>query len=129
VPSPNTALSDLADYGRRRDALLNRIVDLLSADRRVGAAWLSGSFGRGEADEWSDLDLHVAVEDTSLREFLAERSTLYRRIARPILVQQEMASPTVPDGVFQSVIFPGPKDAEDNDLSPLLPVVDEVLLD
>ena len=45
---------ELAAYTRLRDDLLVRIVGVLHADLRVRSAWLSGSFGRGEADAWSD---------------------------------------------------------------------------
>jgi len=54
---------NLASYTHTRDDLLERIVATLQADSRVVAAWLSGSFGRGVEDAWSDLDLHVAIED------------------------------------------------------------------
>jgi hypothetical protein len=43
---------ELAAYTRLRDDLLVRIVGVLHADLRVRSAWLSGSFGRGEADAW-----------------------------------------------------------------------------
>jgi hypothetical protein len=46
----------LAAYTRDRDDLLVRIVGVLQADVRVRSAWLTGSFGRGEADAWSDID-------------------------------------------------------------------------
>jgi len=71
----------------------------------VGAAWLSGSFGRGEADEWADLDLHVAVKDAYYAAFLAERPSLYAKIGRPVLVQAEMASDSMSGGQFQLVVF------------------------
>lgn len=32
---------------------------LVQGDERVQAAWLAGSFGRGDADVYSDIDLHV----------------------------------------------------------------------
>lgn len=60
----------LSDYARERSTLLDRIVQLLEADHRVAAAWLSGSFGRGEADDWSDLDLHVAIKEEHFTAFL-----------------------------------------------------------
>jgi predicted nucleotidyltransferase len=98
----------LEDYARMRDDLLERIVDVLQADPRVVAAWLSGSFGRAVEDAWSDLDLHVAIEDESLAAFLDERATLYRRVDKPLLVQREMASNAMPGSTFQLVLYPGP---------------------
>jgi predicted nucleotidyltransferase len=90
-----------------RDAVLAGIVDRLSADVRVEGAWLSGSFGRGEEDAWSDLDLHVAVSDDSLDAFLVERPSLYEAVGDPVLVQYEMPSDSLTNGVFQLVWYAG----------------------
>jgi predicted nucleotidyltransferase len=88
--------------------ILTSIDEVLRADSRVRAAWLCGSFGRDEADAWSDLDLRVAINDAAFASLLASRPALYEQIAQPILVQDEMASSTMPDGRFQLVIYPGP---------------------
>jgi predicted nucleotidyltransferase len=48
---------------------------------------LTGSIGRGEHDDWSDLDLHVAIFDEHLAAFWADRERLYQRIGQPVLVQ------------------------------------------
>lgn len=53
----------LDNYAAERDQLLNAITDFLERDERFVAAWLGGSFGRGEADALSDLDLFVGVDD------------------------------------------------------------------
>jgi 8-oxo-dGTP diphosphatase len=42
-------------------ASLKRVSAVLWADEDVIALWLGGSFARGEADEYSDIDLRVAV--------------------------------------------------------------------
>ena len=97
-----------------RDALLGQIVRLLEADERVAAAWLLGSFGRGQGDAWSDLDLHVAVEDEHLDAFLAERPALYARAGRPVLVQGEMSSNAMDGAHFQLVVFVGPVEVDWN---------------
>ncbi|MDQ0616864.1 aminoglycoside 6-adenylyltransferase [Arthrobacter globiformis] len=47
---------------RLRPALL-QLLAACSDDGRVRAAWLEGSFARGEADAWSDIDLHLIVEE------------------------------------------------------------------
>jgi predicted nucleotidyltransferase len=95
----------LAAYARQRDDLLARIVGVLDADMRVRSAWLSGSFGRGDADAWSDFDLHVAVEDDELAGFWAARYDLYAHVGRPVLVQPEMKSNAQPGAHFQLVVF------------------------
>jgi predicted nucleotidyltransferase len=51
--------------------LLERAVDVLGADERVRALWLSGSLARGDADVASDLDLLVAVADDAHDAFAA----------------------------------------------------------
>lgn len=44
-------------------ALVRRATDVLRDDDRVIAAWLAGSFATGEADPWSDVDIHCCVRD------------------------------------------------------------------
>jgi len=53
----------IQDYASNRNALLERITRVLKEDDRFVAAWLTGSFGRGDADGVSDLDLTVVVEN------------------------------------------------------------------
>ena len=43
-------------------ALIEAIHQTLEADERVEAAWLSGSFGNGTADDFSDVDVLVLVK-------------------------------------------------------------------
>jgi hypothetical protein len=50
-------------------ALLDRALEVFSADQRVRAAWVHGSLARGDGDALSDLDVIVAVDDTALDEF------------------------------------------------------------
>jgi hypothetical protein len=50
-------------YAQQREDLLLRIHRQLEADPRFVAAWLGGSYGRGEQDAVSDLDLFVVVQD------------------------------------------------------------------
>lgn len=103
--SMHAPFTDLRHYATKRDTLLDRITRLLEADTRVIAAWLSGSFGRGEADAWSDLDLHIAVDDPSLSGFLQERMLLYERVGHILLVQQDMPSNSMPGGRYQLVLY------------------------
>jgi hypothetical protein len=53
----------LAAYSAAREELLLRIHRHLEGDPRFVAAWLGGSYGRGEQDAVSDLDLFVVVQD------------------------------------------------------------------
>jgi predicted nucleotidyltransferase len=50
-----------ACLGRLRDDLLDQVLGLLTADPAVDGVALVGSFGRGEADNWSDVDLLILM--------------------------------------------------------------------
>lgn len=91
-----------------RDELLQRLVTELIADERVIAAWLSGSIGRGTADDWSDLDVFVAVADAAVRDWLSDRHRLYARVG-PALMEGPPGQQVglLSDGA-QAVLFPGP---------------------
>lgn len=60
--------------------LIGRAVEVLEADDRIRAAWLAGSFARGDADEFSDVDLHCVITDDSV----AQMHEDWRRIADAI---------------------------------------------
>jgi hypothetical protein len=89
----------------QRDALLARLEATLQQDDRVLAAWLAGSFGRGTADAWSDIDCHVMVRDDGFASWLASRSDFYSRLGHPVLVLPSSASEK---GDYQGVLFAGP---------------------
>ena len=50
-------------YTKHRELLLQAIVEKLSTDERFVAAWLTGSFARGEQDALSDIDITLVVDD------------------------------------------------------------------
>ena len=54
----------IQEYASNRNKLLEDITQVLKEDHRFVAAWLTGSFGRGDADNVSDLDLTVVVENS-----------------------------------------------------------------
>lgn len=89
-----------------RDALLERILSSLQADRRVAGAWLLGSLGRGTADAWSDIDLCVVVRDADVTAVLAERRDLVARPGGPLLVQ-DLPRNAPPGGAYLLVLYPG----------------------
>jgi hypothetical protein len=82
----------------RRDEskiLLQRVVESLEADERVAAAWLFGSHGRGDADDLSDIDLWVVVEDKYIGELVAKRREYVARPGEPLLmVEAPQNAPT-----------------------------------
>ena len=42
-----------------------------TADPRVRAAWLAGSYGKGIADRWSDVDAHLLIDPAQIDDFRA----------------------------------------------------------
>ncbi|HLX39916.1 MAG TPA: hypothetical protein VKR42_05260 [Ktedonobacteraceae bacterium] len=53
----------ITSYVAARTELLAHITTTLQNDGRFVAEWLTGSFGRGEQDDLSDLDIRVIVAD------------------------------------------------------------------
>ncbi|MDQ6876832.1 MAG: aminoglycoside 6-adenylyltransferase [Candidatus Dormibacteraeota bacterium] len=88
-----------------RDALLDRVVTVLQADRRFVAAWLAGSIASSTADEWSDLDLYTVVRDTDYEAVKGERASLFRRFGPPSLVQ-EIRDNALAKTFFALIIYP-----------------------
>ena len=53
-----------------RDRLLDEVLGLLAADPEVAGVALVGSLGRGEEDDWSDIDLFILASDQFIRQFM-----------------------------------------------------------
>jgi hypothetical protein len=58
------------DTAAQRD-YIDRLAAKARADGRVLAAWLEGSFGRGNADRYSDVDLHLLLDEGEVASFRA----------------------------------------------------------
>ena len=58
--------------GELRDGLLGHLLGLLEADVAVDGVALVGSLGRGEEDNWSDIDLFILASDQFIRQFRKE---------------------------------------------------------
>jgi predicted nucleotidyltransferase len=59
--------------------------NLLRSDPRIRAAWLEGSLGRGNADRYSDIDLHVLLAESDLAAFQAGAEEWLNAV-RPIVL-------------------------------------------
>mgnify|MGYP001499108562 CR=1 FL=1 len=57
----------------KQEAAVRAITTSLKNDRLVKAIFLKGSMGRGEYDEYSDVDLYVLVDEKDEKEFLTHR--------------------------------------------------------
>jgi hypothetical protein len=58
-----------AFLGELRDRLLDQVLGLLKADPAVDGVALIGSLGRGEADNWSDIDLLILMGHQAVAQF------------------------------------------------------------
>ena len=109
--------TSLEVYRQNRDALLEKIVTELSNDERFVAAWLTGSYGRNDADEVSDLDLRLVVaepynevlcrrhEQVSHRT-TRERFELFSRFGNPALIHENNNN-APKGGTFTFVLYAG----------------------
>ena len=90
-----------------RDALLQRIQQIVEQDERIIAAWLFGSLGRGEADALSDIDIFIVVSDDHIQAVIVERHGFMARLGRLALVQ-EAPQNAPPDGAYNMALYAGP---------------------
>ncbi|MEI9887896.1 MAG: nucleotidyltransferase domain-containing protein [Rhizomicrobium sp.] len=67
----------------RREALLDRLIDVARSDDRIAAVWLQGSLARGDHDAYSDVDAYFAVDDAVFEALWNARADLLAKIARP----------------------------------------------
>jgi predicted nucleotidyltransferase len=106
----------LKAYRQSREVLLTSIITELSADERFVAAWLTGSYARNDADNVSDLDLHVVVaqpysevlcarEEQVSHKTTGERLALFSRFGKPALIHEN--NNNAPEGgTFTFVLYP-----------------------
>ena len=92
---------------RAHAEVIAQLTELVERDPRIDAAWLEGSHATGEADAWSDIDLHVAVGDEEFGELTtdAELRKLAAAVA-PILGARRMA--LGPDVALLNATLAGP---------------------
>jgi len=82
--------------------LFERAVEVLQADARVRALWLAGSFGRGDADAASDLDIIVTVSDIEHEAFTSSSDEWLAAIT-PTVIAHEI--PFIPGSLY--TVTPG----------------------
>jgi predicted nucleotidyltransferase len=107
--------NSLRMYQASRGVLLAEISAVVAADERFVAAWLTGSFGRNEADAVSDLDLTLVVADAHSESLCArmeqvsaqstkERLALFSQFGQPAVLHEN--NHNVPDGgTFTYVLY------------------------
>lgn len=66
--------------------VIRRFVAACQADERVVAAFLGGSYAKGTADVYSDLDLYLVTSDGAYQDFLAERQVFLCSLGEPLFL-------------------------------------------
>jgi predicted nucleotidyltransferase len=72
---------------QNHQAVLNRFVAACQADERVVAATLYGSYARGAADAYSDLDIGLITTDAAYGDFVAGREAFMRLLGEPVFLE------------------------------------------
>lgn len=67
--------------------ILDRFVAACRADGRVVAAFLGGSYARGAADEYSDLDFSLIVTDEAYDDFFAGRRAFLQHLGDLVFIE------------------------------------------
>ena len=96
----------LENHCQQRDQWLAQTTSIIQADPRVVAAWLFGSLGRGDADELSDIDLFVIVEDEAHEAVERNRTEFMAQVDEPLLIL-EAPQNWPPGGVYSMALYPG----------------------
>ena len=66
---------------------IERFVAACQADERVVAACLGGSYAKGTADAYSDLDLYLITTDEAYEDFYARREAFMRLLGEPVFLE------------------------------------------
>lgn len=100
--------------------LVDRVVDDLAVDTRVRGLWLTGSFGAGTADEYSDVDMFVLVADAHVGGYASEWLERVAPRYTPLLARRLGRAPVfnhvLPGWLRWDVVVGGPGAL--NDLDP-----------
>jgi hypothetical protein len=109
------AAGPLEAYAAARQALIGQIATTLSHDVRFAAAWLAGSYGRGEVDALSDVDLTVVVAWPASQTLCShpstvgngatgERMALFGQFGIPAIVYENHSNAPA-GGTFTTVLY------------------------
>lgn len=80
-------VSSNSQLPHHHQTVVDRFVTACQADERVVAAFLGGSYARGAADAFSDLDLYLITTDEAHQDFVAGRAAFIRRLGEPVFLE------------------------------------------
>lgn len=85
------------------ESLLKKIIKTLSQDERIMAIGASGSYASDTMDEYSDLDLVVAIEPEHFSEVMAQRANIIDRVEGKIsdFTGEHVGEPRLVIALFQ----------------------------
>jgi predicted nucleotidyltransferase len=72
---------------RDQPGVVFRFAEACEADDRIIAGLLGGSRARGEADEFSDIDLYAITTDDALENVMSSRDAFVRRLGDPLFLE------------------------------------------
>lgn len=75
------------EFLKHHEAVVNRLISICQSDDRIVAAFIGGSYARGDADSYSDLDLYVITTDESFDLVVAEREALVNMLGQPLFLE------------------------------------------
>jgi len=71
----------------KHQLFLDRFVAVCQADDRVLASFLGGSYAKGTADAYSDLDLSLITTNAAYDAFFADRATFLQQLGAPVFLE------------------------------------------
>jgi len=114
---------------RDHSGVVSRFVDACSADDRIVAACLCGSHARGEADEYSDLDLCVITRDGAFDNLIAEREAFVGQLGEPVFIEDfghdRIVFFILADGTECELVFGREGALEEVDVGPFRTLIDK----
>ena len=68
-------------------SILERFIAASQSDERVIAALLTGSYARGSADDYSDLDLCLITRSDAYQDFIAKKKDFIGQLGEPLFLE------------------------------------------
>jgi predicted nucleotidyltransferase len=114
---------------RDHSGVVSRFAEACAADDRIVAGLLGGSRARGEADEFSDVDLCAITTDDGLEGVISAREGLIRRIGEPLFIEDfghgRVVFFILADGMDCELFFEREGALERLEVGPFEPLVDK----
>ncbi|HJZ46687.1 MAG TPA: aminoglycoside 6-adenylyltransferase [Roseiflexaceae bacterium] len=79
--------SQAIQLAHNHQVFVDRFVAACEEDKQIMAAFLGGSYVKGAADAYSDLDLCLITTDAAYEDFLARRKDFLRLLGEPVFLE------------------------------------------